>query len=113
MVAVFVADHHRIGPLAQRAQQRHHHALAGIAVHAVARTGVEQQAVAGGANQQRAALPDVDRHHLEHARRRPLRAPQQTGRQQKRPATRHTADSAPDQCRPSRRKPRPINAIAS
>ena len=45
--------------VAARAQQRHEHALAGIAVARVLRPGVEQQDVGAGADQHRRALADV------------------------------------------------------
>ena len=83
VVAVAVAEHEHIQALAQRAQQRHQHALAGIAVEAVARASVVEQAVAGRAHQHGAALADVGSQQFKLAGRGPQRLPAQHGQQQR------------------------------
>ena len=83
VVAVAVAEHEHIQALAQRAQQRHQHALAGIAVEAVARASVVEQAVAGSAHQHGAALAHIGGQQFKLARRGPQRLPAQHGQQQR------------------------------
>ena len=56
VVAVAMAQHHGVEPLAQRAQQRHQHALAGVAVEAVARARC-RRAGCGAAVRTSTALP--------------------------------------------------------
>ena len=61
VIGITVTQQQRIKPFAQGAQQRHQHAMTGIAFAGIARAGVVQQSMAGGAYQHRVALPDVGR----------------------------------------------------
>ena len=60
VVDVAMAQHQQVdGVVAARAQQRHEHALAGVAVARILRPGIEEQHVAARAHQHRRALADV------------------------------------------------------
>ena len=66
VVAVAVAQHQRVHPLAQRAQQRHQHALAGVAFAGCSAGRRRTPGVwRGGAHEHRVALADVGRQQLE------------------------------------------------
>ena len=85
VVGVAVAQHQRVHLLVERPQQRHQHAVAGVALGAVARPRVVHQGVAGRAHDHRVALADVGRQQFEFARRRPRHLPEHDGQQQRHP----------------------------
>ena len=62
-------EHHRVEPHLQRLQQWRQHAVAGIALQAVAWAGVVQQGMVGGTHQHSIALADVGSQQFKLARR--------------------------------------------
>ena len=75
VIAVAVAEHQQVDVrLAARAQQRHEHALAGVALARVLRARVEEQHVLARAHDHRRALADVGGEEVEAAGRRQDRA---------------------------------------
>jgi len=89
VIAVAMAQHDRIEPFAEGPQQGHEHSLAGIALRAVARPGVVEQAVRGRPHQHGIALPDVGRQKLKLAQGRARRLPEQGRQHQRKPQRTH------------------------
>jgi hypothetical protein len=84
MVGVRMAQHERVDVrLAARMQQGQQHPPTGVVVRPEARAGVEQQQVPAGADQHRAALPDIDGDELEAPGRRPRHARREQWQQQR------------------------------
>ncbi|MDT4849593.1 hypothetical protein FQZ97_837190 [compost metagenome] len=94
-------DQHVQLPDAARLQKGRDHPLARIAAAVVARTGVEQQGLAGRLHQDGAALPHIQGAHAPVARLRPVGTPEQQ---------RQHACPAPLPPRPSARLQRPGHA---
>ncbi len=68
VVVVAVAEHEQVERrVAARAQQRHQHPLAGVALARVLRPGIEHQHMAAGADEDGAALADVGGEQIEAA----------------------------------------------
>ena len=82
MVGVAVAEHQAVQARDAGLQHRHQYTLAGVAVQAVARTGVIEQDMLMGAHQDGIALADVSGHQLKLARWRRRRAPHAQRQQQ-------------------------------
>ena len=100
VVAVAVAQHQQVQALhAERAQQRHQHARAGVAVARVLRAGVVQQRVRTRAHEDRAALADVGDHELHRALGRPLDGRHEQRQHQRQRQCAHGPRQAQDQQR--------------